>query len=97
MSRRSSGAGRSATAIWPISGVRTIISRFWATIIRAIDAQLVTEAIDAAPPVKQEWGQMPWDARAIVFLKAAELLAGKYRHNGQCRYYAQHEHDYPPS
>ena len=22
---------------------------------------------------------MPWDARAIVFLKAAELLAGKYR------------------
>jgi len=37
------------------------------------------KAIDAAQAAKKEWGQMPWDARAIVFLKAAELLAGKYR------------------
>jgi len=43
------------------------------------DAQLAIRAIDAAQKNKQMWGEMPWDARAIVFLKAAELLAGKYR------------------
>jgi len=43
------------------------------------DAIFVTKAIDAAQEAKREWGLMPWDARAIVFLKAAELLAGKYR------------------
>jgi 1-pyrroline-5-carboxylate dehydrogenase len=43
------------------------------------NALFVTKAIDAAEKAKKEWGVMPWDARAIVFLKAAELLAGKYR------------------
>jgi len=43
------------------------------------DAAFITQAIDAAQKVKRQWGEMPWDARAIVFLKAAELLAGKYR------------------
>ena len=37
-------------------------------------------AIDAANAVKKEWSEMPWDNRATVLLKAAELLAGKYRH-----------------
>ena len=44
------------------------------------DADYVGRAIDAANAAKASWGRMPWDARAIVFLKAAELLAGKYRH-----------------
>ena len=39
----------------------------------------VEQAIAAANAARKEWGSMPWDARAIVFLKAAELLAGKYR------------------
>jgi len=43
------------------------------------DALFVTKAIDAAEKAKRQWGEMPWDSRAIVFLKAAELLAGKYR------------------
>jgi len=43
------------------------------------DAEFVNKAIDAAEKNKRMWGEMPWDARAIVFLKAAELLAGKYR------------------
>jgi len=43
------------------------------------NALYVTKAIDAAERAKRQWGEMPWDARAIVFLKAAELLAGKYR------------------
>ena len=43
------------------------------------DAELVTQAVDAAQKTKREWGEMPWESRAVVLLKAAELLAGKYR------------------
>ena len=43
------------------------------------NAEYVEKAIDAANRAKGEWGRMPWDSRAIVFLKAADLLAGKYR------------------
>ncbi len=37
------------------------------------------KAIDAANAAKREWSEMGWDNRATVLLKAAELLAGKYR------------------
>jgi 1-pyrroline-5-carboxylate dehydrogenase len=37
-------------------------------------------AIDAANEVKTAWSEMEWSSRATVLLKAAELLAGKYRH-----------------
>jgi len=43
------------------------------------DASYVTQAVDAAEKTKREWGQMPWESRAVVLLKASELLAGKYR------------------
>jgi len=43
------------------------------------DALYVEKAIDAANKAKKEWGRMAWDSRATVLLKAAELLAGKYR------------------
>jgi len=43
------------------------------------DALFVKKAIDAAQQAKHEWGRMPWESRAVVLLKAAELLAGKYR------------------
>lgn len=36
-------------------------------------------AIDAATKAKKEWASMPWQSRASIFLKAAELLAGPYR------------------
>jgi 1-pyrroline-5-carboxylate dehydrogenase len=36
-------------------------------------------AIDAANAAKKEWSEMPWDNRAMILMKAAELLAGKYR------------------
>ncbi|HSW45243.1 MAG TPA: aldehyde dehydrogenase family protein [Phycisphaerae bacterium] len=39
----------------------------------------VHRAIAAANAAKKEWSQMPWDARAVILLKAADLLAGKYR------------------
>ena len=36
-------------------------------------------AIGAAEEAKKEWGSMPWEHRATIFLKAADLLTGKYR------------------
>jgi 1-pyrroline-5-carboxylate dehydrogenase len=43
------------------------------------DGEYAIKAIDAAEHAKKQWGQMPWESRAVVLLKAAELLAGKYR------------------
>ena len=43
------------------------------------DGEYAIKAIDAAQNAKKQWGQMPWESRAVVLLKAAELLAGKYR------------------
>jgi len=43
------------------------------------NALYVEQAIQAANQARREWSEMPWDSRAIVLLKAAELLAGKYR------------------
>lgn len=39
----------------------------------------VQQAIDAALAAKPAWEAMPWEERAAIFLKAADLLAGPYR------------------
>ena len=39
----------------------------------------VIKAIDAALAAKEAWVAMPWEDRAAIFLKAADLLAGPYR------------------
>jgi 1-pyrroline-5-carboxylate dehydrogenase len=44
------------------------------------DAEFTIKAVDGAEKAKKQWGEMPWESRAVVLLKAAELLAGKYRH-----------------
>jgi 1-pyrroline-5-carboxylate dehydrogenase len=41
--------------------------------------QEVRLAIDAAMSAKAEWAALRWEERAAIFLKAADLLAGKYR------------------
>lgn len=43
------------------------------------EAKHVHMAIDAALAAKSNWELMPWEQRAAIFLKAAELLAGPYR------------------
>ncbi len=43
------------------------------------DGALVNRAIDAAMKAKAEWASASFDDRAAVFLKAADLLAGRYR------------------
>ncbi|WP_207420878.1 L-glutamate gamma-semialdehyde dehydrogenase [Desertivirga brevis] len=39
----------------------------------------VEKAIDAAIRAKDEWENLPWEQRAAIFLKAADLIAGPYR------------------
>ncbi|WP_417859031.1 L-glutamate gamma-semialdehyde dehydrogenase [Xanthomarina gelatinilytica] len=39
----------------------------------------VEEAIATALEARKSWSQMPWEQRAGIFLKAAELIAGPYR------------------
>ena len=39
----------------------------------------VTAAIEAAAAAREEWSRTPWEARAAVFLRAAELLTGPWR------------------
>lgn len=40
----------------------------------------VKQAIDAALEAKEAWENMPWENRAAIFLKAADLIAGPYRY-----------------
>lgn len=39
----------------------------------------VQAAVDSSLAIRQEWSRLPWHERAAVFLKAADLLAGKFR------------------
>ncbi len=39
----------------------------------------VKAAIDAALTAKSDWANMPWQDRAAIFLRAADLLAGPFR------------------
>jgi 1-pyrroline-5-carboxylate dehydrogenase len=43
------------------------------------DKTHVAAAINAALAAKENWENLPWEQRAAIFLKAAELLAGPYR------------------
>ena len=39
----------------------------------------VKQAIDCALNARADWANLPWENRATIFLKAADLLAGPYR------------------
>lgn len=39
----------------------------------------VEQAIDAAMNAREQWANLPWEQRAAIFLKAADLLAGPFR------------------
>lgn len=43
------------------------------------EAKHVEQAIEAALKAKKAWAELPWEQRAAVFLRAADLLAGPYR------------------
>ncbi|MGH3003919.1 MAG: L-glutamate gamma-semialdehyde dehydrogenase, partial [Gaiellaceae bacterium] len=42
-------------------------------------ADHVQQAIDAAAAAAKDWSRWPWEERAAVFLRAAELLSGPWR------------------
>lgn len=42
-------------------------------------AQDVSKAIEAAMKAREQWANTPWEQRAAIFLRAAELLAGPFR------------------
>ncbi|MGN0004153.1 MAG: L-glutamate gamma-semialdehyde dehydrogenase [Sphingobacterium composti] len=42
--------------------------------------QHVKDAINAALAAKNDWENLPWEQRAAIFLKAAELISTKYRY-----------------
>lgn len=44
------------------------------------DRSHVEQAIEAAMAAKELWTELPWQHRAAIFLKAADLLAGPYRY-----------------
>jgi len=37
------------------------------------------DAVEAAMAAKESWANMPWEHRAAIFLKAADLISGPYR------------------
>ena len=66
------------------------------------DAHLVEEAIEAALAAHHKWAVTPWWERAAIFLRAADLAAGKYRDElvattmlGQSKTFHQAEIDAP--
>ena len=44
------------------------------------DEATVAKAIDGALAAKEKWESLPWNDRAAIFLKAADLVSGKYRY-----------------
>ena len=40
----------------------------------------IEAAIRVALEAKKDWESLPWEERAAIFLKAADLIAGKYRY-----------------
>ena len=65
--------GRTATAVMPHDHEHVL-----AEYHRGGEAE-VAQAIEAAAAAREEWSRTPWEARAAVFLRAAELLAGPWR------------------
>ncbi|MCP4567168.1 MAG: L-glutamate gamma-semialdehyde dehydrogenase [FCB group bacterium] len=42
-------------------------------------AREIEDAVEAALAAREKWNNLPWEHRAAIFLKAADLLAGPYR------------------
>lgn len=62
------------TAIHPPHEIAHTLAHF-----HAGDESHVKQAIDAALTARESWAAMSWENRANIFLKAADLISGKYR------------------
>src|SRR5438445_6799056 len=52
---------------------RHVVARF-----HAADEDVADRAIRAAVEARHRWAAMPWESRAAILLRAAELLAGPW-------------------
>ena len=43
-------------------------------------SEQLKQAVDSAMKAREKWAELPWSHRAAIFLKAADLVAGPYRH-----------------
>jgi 1-pyrroline-5-carboxylate dehydrogenase len=66
-------SGRTAQAVMPHKHAHVLAD--W----HKASADHVRQAVDAAAKARREWGEWPWEERAAVFLRAAELLTTTYR------------------
>ena len=66
--------GKTARAVMPHDHAHVL-----ATWHRA-GAREVDRAIAASRDAWHDWSRMPWESRAAIFLRAADLLAGPWRH-----------------
>jgi 1-pyrroline-5-carboxylate dehydrogenase len=47
--------------------------------VHAAGPEQVEQAVAAAREARHDWARLPWEERAAIFLRAAELLAGPWR------------------
>jgi 1-pyrroline-5-carboxylate dehydrogenase len=66
-------SGETARAVMPHDHARVLAD--W----QKAGPEQVCQAIDAALAARREWSRWPWEDRAAVFLRAAELLATTWR------------------
>jgi 1-pyrroline-5-carboxylate dehydrogenase len=62
------------TAIHPPHNIKQVLGHFYAG-----DEKHVRQAIDAALKARKGWAELSWENRAAIFLKAADMIASKYR------------------
>ncbi len=65
--------GKTAESVMPHDHAHVL-----ATYHQAGEAE-VRQAVEAANAAQRDWARWPWEERAAVFLRAAELLATRYR------------------
>jgi 1-pyrroline-5-carboxylate dehydrogenase len=67
-------SGKTAEQLNPASH-KTVVAKY-----QSATPEIVKTAIDGALKAKQQWESIPWSDRAAIFLKAADLLSGKWRY-----------------
>ena len=66
-------AGETKTAVMPHDKEHVLAD------VHQAGPEQVQQAIDAAAAAWKDWSRWPWEERAAVFLRAAELLSGPWR------------------
>jgi 1-pyrroline-5-carboxylate dehydrogenase len=57
------------------SDKKTIITR-----THMADEKLIKKAIESSLAAKEKWAKLPLEDRQAVFIRAADLLSSKYKH-----------------